>query len=257
MAITVEHAADLKRVYQTIFDAFAISTSEIADTLKGINTRYARELCGALQQGNLITLTEDGEGSEAWQTNDPGTYDSHEWAEAEKIIDNWLGVKPPSPLNATSSKGASPRSSLKSGATGPHPCACGCGEVLHTRSVYRPGHDARHAGAVGRQVAREVMETGGGAADLETDADRFAVLPSDALRAKALRIANKELGTLMRQGKNRTLTRNTKPAYVEGIVKVGKNERPARRYKDGKVTYFVGDDMKQASATAAKTFQEG
>lgn len=256
MAVDATQRDDLRRVYLAIYDNFAIHHSELARSLKGINSRYARELCATLQQGDLVVITESDEG-DCWQTLP--TYDTMTREEAEAKFDEWAG-EPPSPVNATHT-GSSPRSSLKSSEAGAHPCRCGCGEVITTRSVYRPGHDARHAGAVGRQVAREVMETGGGAADLETDADRFAVLPSDALKAKALRIANKELGTLMRQGKNRTLTRNTKPRYIEGIIKVGKTEYPGRKWptangKDEQFEYLGTKGWVAASKTAAKTFQE-
>lgn len=38
-------------------------------------------------------------------------------------------------------------------------CRCGCGEqVQGKRSEYRPGHDARHAGRVAREVAAAVLE---------------------------------------------------------------------------------------------------
>jgi hypothetical protein len=32
-------------------------------------------------------------------------------------------------------------------------CGCGCGQTANLGRQYRPGHDARHAGAVGRMVA--------------------------------------------------------------------------------------------------------
>lgn len=64
-----------------------------------------------------------------------------------------------------------------------HPalCTCGCGEPTTRR--YRPGHDARHAGRVGRALAGE--------AGLTADQSQrmLGELPSEALRAKALKIA--------------------------------------------------------------------
>lgn len=60
-------------------------------------------------------------------------------------------------------------------------CLCGCGEA--TGRNYRPGHDARHAGQVGRALAQ--------APDLTVD-QREALLhelPSLALRQKASKIA--------------------------------------------------------------------
>lgn len=61
----------------------------------------------------------------------------------------------------------------------PKQCRCGCGQEVGPKANYRMGHDARHASA----VARAAAERG----DLSDDA--FAELPSDALKAKAKRIA--------------------------------------------------------------------
>jgi hypothetical protein len=246
--IADDKRADLKRVYQTVFDAFALSTAEIADTLKGINTRYARELCAVLQQHDLILLTEDGDGADAWQTDTPGTYDTHEWSDASAAFDAVFG--PPPPETATST-GASGRSSLKSAATGPHPCGCGCGEVLTSRAVYRPGHDARHAGQVGREIAANYATKGFDRREL------LATLGSDKLREKAERIA---------ENATTKATKRAEPprVHVDGIAKVGKTEVVARKWptangKDEQYEYLhpTKGEWIALSKTAAKTFQEG
>ena len=54
-------------------------------------------------------------------------------------------------------------------------CLCGCDSPVRTGSLYRPGHDARHAAAVGRQLISLDR----------ADDDALAALPSPALRAKA------------------------------------------------------------------------
>lgn len=61
-------------------------------------------------------------------------------------------------------------------------CLCGCGSP--TGLNYRPGHDARHASIVGRQLAA----TGDDLTSAQRDA-LLLTLPSDALRAKASSIA--------------------------------------------------------------------
>lgn len=66
----------------------------------------------------------------------------------------------------------------KSTATGPT-CTCGCGEQIGPKATYRPGHDARHAGAVARAIA----------ADPKQEKTLLLALPSPALRAKAQRAA--------------------------------------------------------------------
>lgn len=61
-------------------------------------------------------------------------------------------------------------------------CACTCGEQVGPKAMYRPGHDARHAGA----VARAMVENPKQAKAL------LATLPSDALRAKAQRAVERQ-----------------------------------------------------------------
>lgn len=56
-------------------------------------------------------------------------------------------------------------------------CGCGCGDT--TKSTFRPGHDARHAGNTGRALAANPK-------DKTALADLAAMSP--ALRAKAERV---------------------------------------------------------------------
>lgn len=87
-------------------------------------------------------------------------------------------------------------------------CGCGCGNpVKSAKSIYVPGHDARHAGL----IAREAIATG--------NAQPVYAL-SGALQAKALRMIE------------RATTKAVKPAKVEFApaddVKVGRWTYPAR-----------------------------
>lgn len=63
-------------------------------------------------------------------------------------------------------------------------CLCGCEQNIAGKASYRPGHDARHAGAVGRYLATLVD----GESDSRWDA-ALQVLPSGALARKAERMA--------------------------------------------------------------------
>lgn len=64
-------------------------------------------------------------------------------------------------------------------------CGCGCGEQVARKSTYRPGHDARHASAVARQVA--ALDPHGN--DVRVELTQLVeALGSDALRAKAGRM---------------------------------------------------------------------
>lgn len=58
------------------------------------------------------------------------------------------------------------------------PCGCGCGATTNPGRLYRPGHDARHAGQVGRMLAAKAPGAEEAAlalpAALETKARAFA-----------------------------------------------------------------------------------
>lgn len=65
---------------------------------------------------------------------------------------------------------------------GPAPfnlCRCGCGEHVAPKRSYRPGHDARHAGAVARALIAD---------DRDREAESARAFMSGALRAKVDRI---------------------------------------------------------------------
>lgn len=64
-------------------------------------------------------------------------------------------------------------------------CGCGCDEQVGRKATYRPGHDARHASAVARQVAALDPHRD----DARPELDRLlGSLGSDALRAKTGRM---------------------------------------------------------------------
>lgn len=69
------------------------------------------------------------------------------------------------------------------GTTG-NTCRCGCGEAIGTKSQYRPGHDARHAGIVARDIAASAHE---GHERTTADSD----LGSEALVRKAHAMADR------------------------------------------------------------------
>lgn len=121
-------------------------------------------------------------------------------------------------------------------------CRCGCNAELTGKSLYRPGHDARHAGQVGRALAaKEITEAQ--AADLLTP----------KLLAKALRMATKPVKS----------PKNIKPPKsaptpkfdrIEGKVKIGRWYYPAVK-QNGYVTYTNRQgEMVQADEKATNTF---
>jgi len=179
----VTNADDIRTVYVYVNDHPGTAPADITSEYTKINVRYAREMLGLLAREGLLIDTEDG-GYETPVKMDTG--------DALDTVNQWLGTQPTTEAKPETAKPATKKAASKpTNATGK--CLCGCGEAV-AKSNYRPGHDARHAGNVGRQVAEDVINTTKkGAvphADLETDADRFADLPTDALKAKALRVAN-------------------------------------------------------------------
>ena len=61
-------------------------------------------------------------------------------------------------------------------------CRCGCNAA--TKAMYAPGHDARHAGQVGRAIVDLPADQRGAA---------LAALPTQALITKAIRVARNEI----------------------------------------------------------------
>lgn len=234
------NAAELRGVYLHTYGAFATSPTDVVENVEGVdNVRFARELLGTLVQAGLVAETEDGDGEVCWQTF-PDSYDTMDQAEAESRIDNWLNSHTEENTMSTATK---TKPAAKPKEEGYHPCYCGCGENVPAKSFYRPGHDARHAGVIGRRVA-------------EThDEEHFNDLPSDRLVIKAKGIAAKAIEKQLAK-QEREAAKNA-PEVVEGTLKVGKNERIGRKFKDGTVEYMdpKADEWKPASKAAAATFE--
>lgn len=110
-------------------------------------------------------------------------------------------------------------------------CRCGCGLPVGRKSSYRPGHDARHAGQVGREAAARYAD-GEGLWDLD---EFYSALPSERLVKKAKSVAEREVFKATAK-RNRALHKASKDAgFAEGIVTKGRWEYPARMTKAGKV----------------------
>lgn len=251
------NAGDLRVAYLQTYDAFAIVPGDIVDSSEGrVNNRYARELLGTLVKAGLVTESENGEGETVWQTF-PDTYDNMSREEAEARIDQWLA-------NINTIEGNQPANNTKkdktmtvSTPTEVHDCYCGCEEQVPAKSFYRPGHDARHAGVLGRELAAQYPDY--------TDEQAQEVLgdlPSERLVEKAKGIADKAIEKAKAKEAREQAREEAKankpvkdePVIEEGTIKVGKNEFVARRHPDGKVTYFKGDEEKVASKAASATF---
>lgn len=261
----ISNAADLRSAYMEAFDSFSIHFTDLAARKNGFNSRYARELLATLTHAGLLTKDFDSDGGDMWQVINPGTYDNHTREEAEAVIDAFLNQGEP----AMSKKTAAPaKKAVASKEKTFHPCNCGCKENVPSTSFYRPGHDARHAGAVAREIAANYTTKGFDRRTL------LKALPSDALRDKAEKIAEKATARLDAKMQKEADKANkpakvskpepepestpepTGPKVEDGLVTVNKTEQIARR-KDGVVQYLnKSGGWSKASKAASATFVE-
>lgn len=209
-------AQDLRTAYLLAFDNFSTEPVEVGNAVNG-NSRYGRELLATLVHGGILCTTLVNNAEQVWQCLE--TYDSVDRAAAEATIDAFLATfedEAPAP------KPKAPTSLLA--------CKCGCGELANKDRDYRPGHDARHAGNIGRAMAAEFAL---GHAD---KAEALVLqLPSAALRAKARGVALKAA-----EGK----TRRPKAAPKAARTKVAKDVRVLGTVKAGRWTYPAMMDAK-------------
>lgn len=184
--VKLELREHLRKTYLLAFDDFATTPAEVADVVEGVtNVRYSRELLGTLVNAGLLAVTDVNGDGDVWQVANPGTFDDYERDEAEEVIDSWLAAKIASPTTTKegktmTAKSTKPRTTKTKNPTGK--CLCGCGE--NSTSNYRPGHDARHAGVVARQIAGPKVTPAQATKALAT-------LPSEALRLKASAMADR------------------------------------------------------------------
>lgn len=226
-------AQDLRTAYLIAFDNFATEPVEVGNAVNG-NSRYGRELLGTLVAAGLIMDDHHVNGTDqVWQCVD--TYDNVSRETAEATIDAFLAtLADEAPVKA--------KKAVVTNLTG---CLCGCGELANKDRDYRPGHDARHAGNVGREIAARRL----GSPDEAID-DLLLALPSSSLRIKAKGVALKAL-----EGK-KTRSKVAKDQREVGTVKLGRWVYPAMRDAKGEVTRNAQRDGKGAWVSApAESFR--
>lgn len=244
MTTNVESRDDLSRLLGVVFDSFSFHPEQMHTDDWPWPVNYTRQMLALLVKSGTVTTVEDGEGETYWQCWK--TYDEHEFAEVLGDFDHWFDNHATSIEGESMATTAPPKVKPEANT----PCYCGCGEL--SKGFYRPGHDARHAGNVGRLVAQNTLA---GESDPEQP---YNDLPSEKLVAKAKKITESALAKASKSVKkdDRKVEAHS-PGAVAGIVKVGKNEYAAQRLADGSVTYWKGNEELTASKTAAKTFQVG
>lgn len=263
-----EQYDDLKAVFTHVFNSFATDPVEIADNVDGIkSSRHSRELLGVLQQVGLVGEYDvNGEGL-VWQVTNPGTYDTHTLADAIVTFDATFSQAPAN--EATVTTHPAPKENGKMSATTTEKpartkpdtnpadlplCRCGCGSPVGRKSFFKPGHDARMAG----NVARDIAAGGDREALLDT-------LPSDALRRKSAEMADRLLSKksadrekadakIERQAADRRSGEDRRAdEVVVGTVKVGRKKYDAV-LEGNTVTYTKDGEDIEADDKVKATF---
>lgn len=134
-------------------------------------------------------------------------------------------------------------------------CLCGCELPTKRDRNYRPGHDARHAGVVGRSIAQYPDQAEVLLADLPTTALRIKaerVAANEARRAEAK--ANKAARKASRAASKAVV--EVVPAFpIPGTLKVGRWTYEAQQEADGSVVYLTKKgEAKIATADQAAKF---
>lgn len=187
--------ADVQVAFDHIASHPGADATDIANVL-GTGARYGREIVALLLDLLVIKRTDDD--ANAFELQDRGIV----WSDVEAALDY-----------RTSKAKKADATEKRAAATGS--CKCGCGApTSNSRRLYRPGHDARHAGQVARAIA----------AGQVTLADGLAQLPSDALRIKARDMV----------ARLQAKAQAAEPIVAETFkVKRGRWTYPAQRMSDG------------------------
>lgn len=108
--------------------------------------------------------------------------------------------------NTTSTKTKAPKATSPKAPAKTAPCGCGCG--VQTPRRFRPGHDARLAGVVGRALA----------AGQTTPKEARAALGSDRLFEKAQGIAKASNARVAKKAARQAANEAAKAAYEAALV---------------------------------------
>lgn len=219
---------DLLAVYLHAMRNETVNITEVTTEFPHINTRYARELLATLSPDLLQPV--EIEGQDEWVIVYNEAQADQEYTDLDAAythtFDLWWNKRTgqPAPTKTKPKAKAKPRS-VAVNADPNRKCRCGCGEPVGAKSTYRPGHDARHAGATAQKMA---------ATDSTSWDSLLGALPTPALRAKATAHATR-LVAKKRVAKVKAGDRPG-PAPMRPLdpIKVGRWEYPAREY-NGKI----------------------
>lgn len=168
---------DVYNILYTTFTEFAVSAEELVAMLSDLrDPSRVEDILAAAENLGIIAMTQpNGIGPFFAQTVEMSidTHTSSDWG-------TYIATRVGDVITAYLALQTAPEP-VKTAGT----CRCGCGNAPRRPGrTYLPGHDARHAGIVGRAVA--------GLQEAAPDADishLLAELPSENLQLKAMRIA--------------------------------------------------------------------
>lgn len=267
---------DLRKVYLHIHaSAIVDEIPEIAADLN-LGRRYVNELVATLQ----AIKDEDGQALVHinWKAGEGGNTGVHDWYSTGYTIDShtpeqaaeYFDRVVPEDVKLVETKAPTPRTPQN--ATNPAGlpmCLCGCDKPVTNRNRnYKPGHDARHAGAIGKLLGQMNPEV-----DEENWTTMLGLLPTQALQAKAdamgRRLAVKRIEKVEKSVKGAAkeilavdpgkTTGIAKVEFLSGKIKIGRWEYNAEQNsKSGTVTYTNGKgEVKVATEEQAKRFYPG
>lgn len=184
----------------------------------GIPRSMASRMLKALEAKGLVY-----EGPYGWR--------GYHWDEGpEQAFDQAFNGTDPEEYTMSTTTGTTPTTDT----TPAHTCRCGCNLQVSKNRQYRPGHDARHASAIARDVARQALETG------TTDLSPVSALPSQALQDKAVRQATALIAKGQPKAEDgsdateRAAKALATSAWEMGEAKIGRWVYPARRRPGGR-----------------------
>lgn len=241
-----DHVADLYAAYRFIIGRDSSLPSDLADEF-GHNMRYSRELLGALVGAKLIVLDTSTDMDFYVAKPIPEDKQDSTFAKAFKID---------KPVTSTAAGTPAKVKPAKPVSKDYHPCGCGCGENVPPKSAYRPGHDARHAGAVGRAIAAEYPNVLGDAG-LKGEIEKQISPDRPLLVAKAIKVAHTAWAKAAAKKRHPSGAVQPTEGVVSRKLKAGPTDYPARQFSDGSVEYLFNGEWTKAGATIAKTFQAG
>lgn len=219
MTRTAIDRTDLRDVFLATQDMPVVTIGTVSEEFDGrVNKSYARLI--------LATLTDMGLLYEA-AADAPGSHEGYHWdqGDSQAFDDAWEArFNDPEARVAGDTK---EKNMTEPATSKPITCGCGCHQNVAKGRIYRPGHDARHASAVAREVA-----------SMTVPAERARYienhLPTQALRIKAQGQASRLIDRASAKASKPTRTANPNASWEAGEAKVGRWIYPARRKPNGR-----------------------